>query len=196
MACKCEAQNIKQSFKSADFVFIGDIKSVTETPSGFKTLQNFISNVKIEKVFKSENYDGFYVDQATLFTSQIRSCDYPFNKKGRYLIFGYIDSDTGFIYSEHCLATKEISFVTQEDFKLLETLNADFTQELKVKNAKPQELIELLDELNTPNRKINTLDRELSISQSENRNLKIVIIVISMVFILVFIFLILKRKKK
>lgn len=194
LACKCEAQNIKQSFKSADFVFIGNIQSVTETPSGFKTLQNFISNVKIEKVFKSENYDGFYVDQATLFTSQIRSCDYPFNK-GRYLIFGYIDSDTGFIYSEHCLATKEISFVTQEDFKLLEKLNADFTQELKVKNTKPQELIELLEERNTPNRKINTLDRELSILQSENRNLKILIIGISIVFILVFVFFILKKKK-
>lgn len=162
-ACKCEAQNIQQSFKSADFVFIGDIQSVKQTPSGFKTLQNFISTVKIEKVFKSENYDGFYVDQATLFTSQIRSCDYPFIEKGRYLIFGYIDSDTEFIYSEHCLATKEMSSVNQEDFKLLEKLNADFTQELKVKNAKPQELIELLDEPNTPNHKIKTLDRELSI---------------------------------
>ncbi|AZA52172.1 hypothetical protein [Chryseobacterium sp. G0201] len=192
--CKCTDLNIENSFKTADFVFIGNIYSVKETPSGYKTLSSLLSSMKIEKIFKSENYDGFYVDQATLFTSQLRSCDYPFNEKGKYLIFGYFDSDLGFIYSERCLATKKISSVSQDELQLLEKLSTDFKQELK--NTENPEIIEVLEDSGTPNREINTLKRDLISVQSENKNLKITIIVTSISLILLLIILILKKRKK
>lgn len=189
--CKCTDPNIENSFKTADIVFIGNIYSVKETPSGYKTLPSFVSSVKIEKVFKSNNYDGFYVDQATLFTSQIRSCDYLFNEKGKYLIFGYFDSDLGFIYSERCLATKKINSTDQDDLKLLEKMSADFKQESK--KTENQNLIEILEDSGTPNREINTLKRELISAQTDNKNLKIIILIISIALIL--LLLILTKKK-
>lgn len=160
-SCKCEALNIERSFENADIVFIGNIDSVKETPSGFKTLQNFISSVKIEKVFKSNEFDGFYQNEASLFSSQIGSCDYQFNKKGKYLIFGYVDSDTGMIYSNLCFATAELDFSTSNDLKRLDKLSENFKQELKIKNNQQIIIKSLIEE--SPDRVINDLKLQINI---------------------------------
>lgn len=191
--CKCESLNIEKSFKNADIVFIGNIYSVKQTPSGFKTLQNFISSVKIEKIFKSDNYTGFYQNEATLFSSQLRSCDYPFNKEGKYLIFGYIDSDTGFIYSERCFATADLSLFTSKDLTLLEKLHEKFEQELKAENNKPAKVESLIED--SPNRIINNLKLEINTLQFENKNLKSIIFATSILLILLSVVLIIKRRK-
>lgn len=180
-ACKCETLNLEKSFKNADIVFIGNIYSVKQTPSGFKKLQNFVSSVKTEKVFKYEAFDGFYKDEATLFSSQIRSCDYPFNTKGRYLIFGYIDSDTGFIYSNMCFSTAELDFFNSNDLKLLDTLSANFKQELKIKNSEPIIIKTLIED--SPDRIINDLKLEINILESKNKKLKFIVFIISVVLI-------------
>lgn len=192
-ACKCETLDIKKSFENADFVFIGNIYSVQQTPSGFKTLQNFISSVKIEKIFKSDQFDGFYTDQATLFSSQIRSCDYPFNKTGKYLIFGYIDSDTGFVYSNICFATKELNLISSSDLKQLNQLSENFKQELKTKNSQPIVVKSLIED--SPDRIINDLKLKISTLESENSRLNIVTFVISGLFILSLIISVIKRKR-
>src|SRR6218665_1532316 len=74
-ACKCENTDIKTSFEQADLVFIGDIYGIFKTPSGFRTFDDYLSKVKIEKIYKLKNYDGFYKSNATLFGSSLRSCD-------------------------------------------------------------------------------------------------------------------------
>ena len=56
--CKCEDLDIKQSFKYAEIVFIGNINDIKKVPSGFKTLQNQLSNVRIGKIYKLDYYDG------------------------------------------------------------------------------------------------------------------------------------------
>ncbi|WP_179471294.1 hypothetical protein [Chryseobacterium sp. H1D6B] len=151
-----------------------------------------MGRVKIEKIFKLNNDDGYYQNEASLFTSPIRSCDYPFTKKEKFLIFAYIDSDTGFLYSERCLATKELNLVTEEDIKLLEKLSSQFKNDLKSKNTVDPAAYDLLD---IPDRTINKLKGELSRSKIENKNLKIAAGSISAVtFILVI--LILKRKRR
>lgn len=103
LACKCDNISLKSSFESADMVFVGTIFDVSRTPSGFKTLDDFLSKVQLEKVYKGTNYDGFYTDRATLFGSQLHSCDFIFDKKERYLIFAFYEPDTGFLFSERCL---------------------------------------------------------------------------------------------
>ena len=112
--CKCEDLDIKQSFKYAEIVFIGKINDIKKVASGFKTLQNQLSNVRIGKIYKLDYYDGLYLENtsATIFSSQLRSCDLFFDQNKEYLIFGYIEPDTGFIYSEYCFKTKPISEVT------------------------------------------------------------------------------------
>ena len=66
-ACKCNGEpTIKNSFKNADLVFIGEIYDVIEVPSGFKTHQNVLSKVKVEKIYKSVYADEFYKENPTL----------------------------------------------------------------------------------------------------------------------------------
>ena len=63
--CKCEPRDLKGSFKNAEFVFIGNIYDVMKVPSGFKTLDNYLSKVKIEKIYKDNTYPEFYKNTAT-----------------------------------------------------------------------------------------------------------------------------------
>ncbi len=42
LACKCDNISLKNSFESADMVFVGTIFDVSRTPSGFKTLDYFL----------------------------------------------------------------------------------------------------------------------------------------------------------
>lgn len=187
-ACKCENMSLKQSFESADFVFIGSIFEVHKTPSGFKTLDNYLSKVQIKKIYKGNNYDGFYTDQATLFGSQLRSCDLIFEEKGDYLIFAYYEPDTGFLFSEQCLYTKKLSDISPDEFKTLDFLSQDYQQKLKLDSLKNSnnDDFELLieDPFNQPNRKINRLNDEIKALMVENSNQKLLIIIIGFISLL------------
>ncbi len=191
LACKCEPLNIEKSFENADFVFIGNVEDVKQTPSGFKKLQNFISRVKIEKIFKSEQFDGFYQNQATLFSSQIASCDYQFNKNGKYLIFGHIDSDTGFIFSHICLATKPLDQTSSDDLKQLEQLAEKFKQELKAKDNQSITVKPYIED--SPDRMINDLKLKIVLLESENKKLEGFTLFFGIAFIVTFVILMIKR---
>jgi len=132
LACKCDNVNLKSSFESADFVFIGSVYEVHKTPSGFKTLDNYLSKVQIDKIYKGNNYDGFYTDQATLFGSQLRSCDFIFDEKNQYLIFAFYEPDSGFLYSEQCLYTKKLSDTSAVELQTLAILSKEYQQKLKL----------------------------------------------------------------
>lgn len=190
LACKCDNVNLKSSFESADLVFIGSIFEVHRTPSGFKTLDNYLSKVKIEKIYKGNNYDGFYTDEATLFGSQLRSCDLIFNEKNQYLIFAFYEPDTGFLFSEQCLYTKKLSDISSNELQILDILSKEYHQKLKLERSKITnsddfEII-LDDAFNQPNRKILRLDQEIKDLQSTHKINKLWIIILRMI---VFIFL-------
>jgi hypothetical protein len=199
LACKCENLDLTSSFNSADFVFSGTIYDVLKSPSGFRTVDNYLSKVKIEKIYKSNNYDGFYKSNATIFASKIRSCDIIFDKKGQYLIFAYYEPDTGFIYSERCLFTKEMKLVTNEDLKLLAKLNENYLEELETENAKPigANNIELIidDFSNQPNRKIRKLENENELLKTNNKVYRIGIIIICIILLLVTAILVIFKRR-
>ncbi|MGE8554766.1 MAG: hypothetical protein ACN6OB_12670 [Chryseobacterium jejuense] len=107
-ACKCANEpTIKDSFENASLVFIGEVYDILEVPNGFKTSQNTLSKIKIDKVYKADLFDDFYNENATLFHSPIQSCHVPFMEKGKYLIFAYIDKSTGLLYSDQCFVQKK-----------------------------------------------------------------------------------------
>lgn len=200
LACKCENLDLKTSFKSADFVFSGTIYDVLKSPSGFRTLDNYLSKVKIDKIYKSSNYDEFYKSNATIFASEIRSCDIIFDKKGQYLIFAYYEPDTGFLYSEQCLFTKAMKLVTNDDLKLLDKLSEYHLKELKIKNAKPIDVenIELIinDFSNQPNRKIKKLENENEQLKTNNKVYRIGIVIISTILLLITAILVIFKIKR
>ena len=190
LACKCDNISIKRSFESVDLVFIGSIFEVNKTPSGFKTLDNYLSKVQIEKIYKGDNYDGFYTDQATLFGSQLRSCDLIFDSKEQYLIFAYYEPDTGFLFSEHCLYTKKLSDISAGEFKILDILSKEYKQKLKLESSKISNNndfeIVLDDTFNQPNRKIGRLNQEIKDLKSSHTIYKLWIIILGTT---VFVFL-------
>ncbi|MNK36389.1 Tissue inhibitor of metalloproteinase [compost metagenome] len=201
-ACKCDHVSLKSSFESATFVFIGSVFEVHKTPSGFKTLDNYLSKVQIKKIYKGNNYDDFYTDQATLFGSQLRSCDLIFDEKGDYLIFAYYEPDTGFLFSEHCLYTKKLSDISPDEFKTLESLSQNYQQKLKpdsLKNSTNDDFEFVVDDiLNQPNRKINRLNNEIKALKEENSNQKLLTIIIGIISFLILstsIWLIFRNRK-
>lgn len=115
---------------------VGSIFEVHKTPSGFKILDNYLSKVQIEKIYKGNSYDGFYTDQATLFGSQLRFCDLIFDEKNQYLIFAFFEPDTGFLFSEHCLYTKKLSDISPDEIKTLDFLSQDYQQKSKFESSK------------------------------------------------------------
>ena len=171
-ACKCENMSLKQSFESADFVFTGRVFDVQKVPSGFKYLDSYLSKVEIKHVYKGNNYDGFYTNQATVFGSQLRSCDLIFDENGDYLIFAYYEPDTGFLFSEHCLYTKKLSDISPAEIKTLVFLSQNYYQKLKLDSLKnsTNDDVELLieDPFNQPNRKINRLNNEIKALREES----------------------------
>lgn len=182
--------SLESSFESADFVFIGSVFEVHKTPSGFKTLDNYLSKVQIDKIYKGNNYDGFYTNQATLFGSQLRSCDFIFDKKNQYLIFAFYEPDTGFLFSEHCLYTKKLSDISAGELQTLAILSKEYQQKLKLENTNTSNTgnfeIVLDNVFNQPNRKILRLNKEIKDLKSINTFYKLWIIVLGT---LVFAFL-------
>lgn len=198
-ACKCEyTPTLSSSFKNADFVFIGEVEGYTEAPSGFKTSQNILSRVRIDKVYKYEYNDQFYKDFATLFASPIRSCDVPFTEKGKFLIFAYFEEDTGFLYSEHCLLQKRADQLSPEDLKELETLSTKYKNATKNSeisaNENPMDVI--IEEPAPSNRKINDLKTEISDLDQQNDRYKIIIYVATFAIAMLLITLGLVWRKK
>ncbi|MBP6576694.1 MAG: hypothetical protein KA796_12390 [Chryseobacterium sp.] len=187
-ACKCENMSLKQSFESADFVFTGRVFDVQKVPSGFKYLDSYLSKVEIKHVYKGNNYDGFYTNQATVFGSQLRSCDLIFDENGDYLIFAYYEPDTGFLFSEHCLYTKKLSDISPAEIKTLVFLSQNYYQKLKLDSLKnsTNDDVELLieDPFNQPNRKINRLNNEIKALREESSNQKLLIIIIGFISVL------------
>ena len=179
-ACKCENMSLKQSFESADFVFTGRVFDVQKVPSGFKYLDSYLSKVEIKHVYKGNNYDGFYTNQATVFGSQLRSCDLIFDENGDYLIFAYYEPDTGFLFSEHCLYTKKLSDISPAEIKTLVFLSQNYYQKLKLdslKNSTNDDVALLIeDPFKKPNRKINHLNNEIKALREESSNQKLLII--------------------
>ena len=187
-ACKCENMSLKQSFESADFVFTGRAFDVQKVPSGFKYLDSYLSKVEIKHVYKGNNYDGFYTNQATVFGSQLRSCDLICDENGDYLIFAYYEPDTGFLFSEHCLYTKKLSDISPAEIKTLVFLSQNYYQKLKLDSLKnsTNDDVELLieDPFNQPNRKINRLNNEIKALREESSNQKLLIIIIGFISVL------------
>ena len=180
--------SLKQSFESADFVFTGRVFDVQKVPSGFKYLDSYLSKVEIKHVYKGNNYDGFYTNQATVFGSQLRSCDLIFDENGDYLIFAYYEPDTGFLFSEHCLYTKKLSDISPAEIKTLVFLSQNYYQKLKLDSLKnsTNDDVELLieDPFNQPNRKINRLNNEIKALREESSNQKLLIIIIGFISVL------------
>lgn len=198
--CKCSGEpNLKTSFENADFVFIGNVYEIHKVPSGFKTAKNILSNVNIEKIYKSNYYEGFYQNDATLLGSPLRSCDILFTQKGKYLIFAYYNEDTGFLYSDNCFYTKRLSEISTGELRILERLSNKFNKELKVLNSNKltAEELENLDktvESTVSNRETNTLKKEIFEIGLENKNLKTITAVLSFLVLCLLVFIISKRK--
>lgn len=194
LACKCDTPTIKGSFDSADFVFIGDVYDVNKTYfTAYINVENALSKVKVGKIYKSLGSD-FKSKDVTFFGQQFNSCDFLFNEKGQYLIFAYIDPDTRFFYSELCLATKPLSQVTEEEFKLLEKLSKDSDAQLPNNDSTNPEY-SLLER--TPDKIINDLKRENQQVSEHNKILKTYLIVVSvLLFLAIILFIILIRKRK
>lgn len=196
LACKCAYEpTIKESFNSATLVFIGEVYDVSEVPNGYKTSKNTLSKVKISKVYKPDFYENFYNENATLFHSQLQSCDVLFSEKGKYLVFAYIRKDTGFLYSDHCLVQKRLDQVTPQELKELQQLSHDYLTELKT--PRPTTVtVDLIDEdINVTENMIGRHLKELSDIRSENKSLKMTAF-FSIIVVLIFLMIILLLRRK
>ncbi|UKB80317.1 hypothetical protein [Chryseobacterium sp. MEBOG07] len=199
LACKCNGEpTLKSSFENADFVFIGEVYDVTEVPSGFKTAQNILSKVKINKIYKSDYYDEFYAQSATLFGSPLHSCDVLFTEKGKYLIFAYDEKDTGLLYSSQCFIQKRLDQLSPKELKELESLSAEYKKLAERSNASNHNKITdlVVDDFNQSDRKINEQKKEIATLIQQNSRYKIIIYISTFVIIMLLIALIILRKKQ
>ncbi|KAA0127400.1 hypothetical protein FY557_13575 [Chryseobacterium sp. SN22] len=179
--CKCENMSIRESFKYADFVFTGKVYDIIQVPSGFKTLNSYLSKIKVNTIYKSEAYGEFYKKDAVLFSSPLRSCDLSYDKNTEYLIFGYIEPDTGLLYSEFCTYTRPLKNVTKDELKILQDLGKEYVNQDEDVVLKP--FIEDFElEPNKPDIYIKKLKRKADLDESryealktEHRNLKILL---------------------
>ncbi|SDJ56799.1 hypothetical protein [Chryseobacterium jejuense] len=195
-ACKCANEpTIKNSFENASLVFIGEVYDILEVPNGFKTSQNTLSKIKIDKVYKADHSDDFYNETATLFHSPLMSCHILFAEKGKYLVFAYIDKGTGLLYSEHCLLQKRWEDLTQQELKELQKLSNDYQLQLKAQDT-PVKIVEILDDdPETAKNIIKKLDKEISNINKENKRIMIITTSsIIIIFILLIVVLVLRKK--
>lgn len=202
LACKCNGNpDLKISFENADFVFIGNIYEINEVPSGYKNAKNILSSISIEKNYKSNHYDEFYQNDATIFGSPQNSCDILFTEKGKYLIFAYYDDDTGFLYSDQCFYTKKLSEISAEELNTLENLSKTFNKNIKkeiTKKSSSEELenIDILVDTPTPNRKINSLKKDTSKIRSENTTMKLLLGITTSIILGIIVYAVIKTLKK
>lgn len=198
--CKCENMSIQESFKYADFVFTGKVYDIVQIPSGFKTLNNYFSKIQVKKIYKSTDYHEFYKKEAVLFSSQLRSCDLFYDKDTEYLIFGYIEPDTGLLYSELCIYTRPLKNVTKDDLRILQDLEKEYLNQDESAIVKP--FIEDFElETNKSDIYIKKLKRKADVAESrykalktENRNLTILLCVMAGILVLGISFMFGKRK--
>lgn len=187
--CKCADSDLKKSFEDSEFVFIGEIYDVVSVPSGYKTLDDFLSKVKIEKIYKDNSFAEFYKDKATIFASQLRSCDYIFDRKGKYLIFANYEPDTGFLYSSQCFYIKPFTEVSKDEWELLSKLGLSHRNS-DVKNVNEGNIELVIDDLfNQPNRKITNLQQENEKLSKDNKTYRLVSIISILLLILFFVFI-------
>ncbi|WP_294266146.1 hypothetical protein [uncultured Chryseobacterium sp.] len=198
--CKCENMSIQESFKHADFVFTGKVNDIVQIPSGFKTSHDYLSKIQIGKIYKSEAYGEFYKREAVLFSSPLRSCDLFYEKNIEYLIFGYIEPDTGLLYSEFCTYTRPLKNVTKDELKILQDLEKEYLIQDEYAVVKP--FIEDFGlETNKPDIYIKKLKRKADLAESryedlktENRNLTIILCILLGILVLGISFMFGKRK--
>ena len=192
--CKCDEPTIRSSFEAAAFVFIGEVYDVNTTyKTGYWEVQNSLARVKIDKIYKSLG-DDFRSTEVTFFGQQFNSCDLIFLTKGKYLIFAYVEPDTTFFYSSHCLATKTLDKVTESDYQLLEVLNKEFIKEMNTE--RPEDLTYYID-FKSPDKIINELKLEKKQALKKNEQFKIYLIILGVLLALSLIMiLILARRNK
>ena len=194
-ACKCNHQDIESSFKSADFVFVANIYStVNEFPGLQQNNPILLSRAKIVKSYKSPSEFSFYqTKEVTLLSSSLDTCDYPFVAHGKYLIFGFLDSDSEFVYSSHCLSTKALSEVSRTELVTLSRLADEYEIENQTIRETDDSLIEIV-EFNS-NRKMNSLLLENSALTVENNYLKYSLILLTVLAIIIMIYKVNKKGK-
>ncbi len=194
--CKCADSDLRRSFENSEFVFIGEIYGVVNVPSGFKALDDFLSKVKIEKIYKDNDFAEFYKDQATIFASQLRSCDYIFDKKGKYLIFANYEPDTGFLYSSQCFYIKPFKDVSKDEWELLNKLSSN-VKNSELKKIDEENIDIIADDLfNQPNRKIMDLQLENErLNKSNIRYIVFTVISTSLMMLILFVGIFKKNKK-
>lgn len=192
-ACKCDPPTIESSFNDADYVFIADVYEVDKSYcTAFLNVENALAKIKIEKIYKSQG-DNFRSKEATMFGQQFNSCDFIFSEKGKYLIFAYIDPDTSFFYSEHCLYTKPISEVTENELQLLDKMSIKFQKKMSIDENKSPEFSLTL---RTPDKIINDQKLEIKQLSGHNQKLKKILIALSIfASVLLILVIILVRKK-
>src|SRR5690606_7911792 len=110
---------------------------------------------------------------------------------GKYLIFGFLDSDSEFVYSSHCLSTKALSEVSRTELVTLSRLADEYEIENQTIRETDDSLIEIV-EFNS-NRKMNTLLLENKGLIMENKILKYSLILIT-VLGLIALFLTMRKK--
>ncbi|WP_295222965.1 hypothetical protein [uncultured Chryseobacterium sp.] len=167
---------------------------------GFKTSHDYLSKIQIGKIYKSEAYGEFYKREAVLFSSPFRSCDLFYEKNTEYLIFGYIEPDTGLLYSEFCTYTRPLKNVTKDELKILQDLEKEYLIQDEYAVVKP--FIEDFElETNKPDIYIKKLKRKADLAESryedlktENRNLTIILRILLGILVLGISFMFGKRK--
>ncbi|MDR4893477.1 MULTISPECIES: hypothetical protein [unclassified Chryseobacterium] len=198
LACKCNGEpTLKSSFENADFVLIGEVYDISEVPSGFKTAQNILSKVKINKVYKSNDYGEFYQQTATLFGSPLHSCNVLFTQKGKYLIFAYEEKDTGLLLSDHCFVQKRLDELSSAELQELESLSSQYKKLSENSDTSNHaELTDLIvDGSNQSDRKVNEQKKEISSLNQQNNKYKVIIYIATFVIIMLLIALILLRRR-
>ncbi len=114
--------NLQESFKYAEFVIIGKVSNIIQIPNGYSKFNNILNEINVEKVYKSFSADDFKYKKATLFSTPINCSDYIYSKNEEYIIFGYTEPDTGFIYSDNCTYTRKLSEISKDELETLENL--------------------------------------------------------------------------
>jgi hypothetical protein len=114
-ACVCSEYGtpVCAAYWRADAVFVGQLRDITPPRGDFPTATlHFV----VEEAFSGVNTQE--VDVATPFGT---SCDMPFSKSQRYLVYAWRDSETNRLFAGACDRTTTLQYAT-EDLNYLRTL--------------------------------------------------------------------------